>query len=117
MMRHLGDRVDLDGLVADAVEEGREVQVIPARSTKAEALAAFSETLNFPEWFGMNLDALADCLDTFARESEGQGEWELVWDGVAALRRDDPRTFAGIERILDDLQREHPHVHVTVIER
>ena len=117
MMRHLGDQVDLEGLVADAVEEGREVHVIPARSTKAEALEAFSETLNFPEWFGMNLDALADCLDTFARESEGQVEWELVWDGVAALRRDDPRTLTGIEGILDELQQEHPHVHVTVIER
>lgn len=117
MMRRLGDRVDLAGLVADAQGEGREVQVIPARPTKAEALEAFSETLNFPEWFGMNLDALADCLDTFARESEGQGEWELVWDGVAALRRDDPRTLAGIEGILDELQQDHPHVHVTVIDR
>ncbi|MFW5469051.1 barstar family protein [Knoellia sp. CPCC 206435] len=117
MMRHLGARVDLDGLVADAREEGREVQVIPARSTKAEALEAFSATLNFPEWFGMNLDALADCLDTFARESAGQGEWELVWDGVAGLRQDDPRALAGIEGILDELQQDHPHVHVTVIDR
>ena len=116
-MRILGDKVDLDGLVADAVEEGRQVQVVPGRATKQATLEAFSQELNFPEWFGMNLDALADCLDTFARESEGQGEWELVWDGVAALRHDDPRTLAGIESILDELQQAHPHVHVTVIER
>ena len=117
MMRHLGEHVDLEELIANAVEKGREVQLVPARATKGEALEAFSETLNFPEWFGMNLDALADCLDTFARESEGQVEWEIVWDGVAALRRHDPRTFAGMEAVLTELQEAHPHVHVTVIER
>lgn len=117
MMRRLGDRADLEGLVADAREEGRQVQVIPGRPTKAEALEAFSESLSFPEWFGMNLDALADCLDTFARESEGRAEWELVWDGVATLRRCEPGTLASIEAILDELQQEHPHVHVTVIDR
>jgi hypothetical protein len=36
---------------------------------------------------------------------------------VAALRQDDPRALAGIEDILDELQQDHPHVHVTVIDR
>ncbi|EAP96929.1 hypothetical protein JNB_20003 [Janibacter sp. HTCC2649] len=114
-MRVLNDRVDLDGLIADAVEEGRQVQVIPGRATKQATLEAFSQELNFPEWFGMNLDALADCLDTLARESEG--EWEIVWDGIAELRRDDPRAAAGIESILRELNDEHPKVHVTLINR
>ena len=34
-MRVLGDQVDLDGLVADAVEEGRLVQVVQGAPTKA----------------------------------------------------------------------------------
>ncbi len=114
-MRVLNDKVDLAGLIADAVEEGRQVQVIPGRATKQATLESFSETLNFPEWFGMNLDALADCLDTLARESEG--EWEIVWDGIAELRRDDPRAAAGIESILRELNEEHPKVHVTLINR
>lgn len=114
-MRVLGDKVDLEGLVADAVEEGRQVQVVQGRGTKAETLEAFSEALNFPEWFGMNLDALADCLDTLARESEG--EWEIVWDEAAALRRDDPRAATGIESVLAELDEEHPNVHVTIIDR
>jgi RNAse (barnase) inhibitor barstar len=114
-MRYLGDKVDLEGLVADAVEEGREVQVVRAGTTKAESLEAFSEVLNFPAWFGMNLDALADCLDTLARESEG--EWEIVWDGVRRLKEDDPFTLASIQGILGELQESHPQVHVTIIER
>ncbi|CAN7489694.1 barstar family protein [Knoellia sp. LjRoot47] len=114
-MRVLGDRVDLDGLVADAVEEGRQVQVVRGGATKAETLEAFSEALNFPEWFGMNLDALADCLDTLARESEG--EWEIVWDEAAALRRDDPRAATGIESVLAELDEDHPSMHVTIIDR
>ncbi|MFC7491840.1 MULTISPECIES: barstar family protein [unclassified Knoellia] len=114
-MRVLGGQVDLDGLIADAVEEGRQVQVVRGAATKAATLEAFSQELNFPEWFGMNLDALADCLDTLARES--QGEWEIVWDGVAGLRRDDPRAAAGVEDILRELSEEHPRVHVTLIDR
>lgn len=114
-MRILGDKVDLDGLVADAIEEGRQVQVVHGRSTKQATLEAFSQELNFPEWFGMNLDALADCLDTLARES--QGEWEIVWDGVAALRREDPGAATGIESILRELSEEFPRVHVTLIDR
>lgn len=114
-MRVLGDRVDLEGLVADAVEEGRQVQVVGGGATKAETLEAFSEALNFPEWFGLNLDALADCLDTLARESDG--EWEIVWDGAAALRRADPRAASGIEAVLAELDEDHASVHVTIIDR
>lgn len=114
-MRVLNDRVDLEGLIADAVEEGRQVQVVHGRATKAGTLEAFSQELNFPEWFGMNLDALADCLDTLARESEG--EWEIVWDDAADLRRTDPRAASGIEAVLADLDEAHATVHVTIIDR
>lgn len=114
-MRILGDRVDLDGLIADAVEEGRQVQVVHGAATKQATLDAFSDALNFPEWFGVNLDALADCLDTFAREAEG--EWEIVWDDAAALRAADPRAAAGIESVLADVTEDHPRIHMTVINR
>lgn len=114
-MRVLGDRVDLEGLIADAVEEGRQVQVVRGGATKAATLEAFSQELNFPEWFGMNLDALADCLDTLARASTG--DWEIVWDAAAELRRSDPRAATGIESVLAELDKTHPTVHVTIIDR
>ena len=83
--------------------------------TKAAFLDEVGETLGFPDWYGQNFDALADCLDTLARESEG--EWEIVWDRVADLRRDEPRAAASIEAVLRELDEQYPRVHVTVIER
>jgi RNAse (barnase) inhibitor barstar len=35
---------------------------IHAAHDKAELLAALAQSLSFPEWFGGNWDALADCL-------------------------------------------------------
>ena len=78
MIRHLGPHTDVEGLVADAREEGREVHVVVAGPTKEATLAAFAEALDFPAWFGGNLDALADCLGHLARTAEG---------GVGARRR------------------------------
>lgn len=42
------------------------VYEVAAAGSKDEVLAAFAEALDFPEYFGRNLDALADCLHDFA---------------------------------------------------
>ncbi len=115
MIRHLGPRTDVDGLVADALEEGREVHVVNAGPTKEATLAAFAQALDFPAWFGGNLDALADCLGHLARTA--QGEWELVVDGVAELAQDDPFAFAGLSGLLGEVALAHPRFHVTVVDR
>ena len=55
--------------------------------TKAAFLAEVGETLGFPDWYGQNFDALADCLgDVTAGDSEG---WLLLWDGWGPLARHD----------------------------
>ena len=115
MIRHLGPHTDVAGLVADAREEGREVHVVRAGPTKEATLAAFADALDFPAWFGGNLDALADCLGHLARTSDG--EWELVVDGVAELARDDPFAFAGLSGLLGEVALAHPRFHVTVVDR
>ena len=115
MIRHLGPRTDVDGLVADAREEGREVHVVHAGPTKESTLAAFADALEFPAWFGGNLDALADCLGHLARTAEV--EWELVVDGVADLSRDDPFAFAQLSGLLGEVALSHPRFHVTVVDR
>ena len=115
MIRHLGPHTDVDGLVADAREEGREVHVVVAGATKGATLTAFAEALDFPAWFGGNLDALADCLGHLARTAEG--EWELVVDGVADLSRDDPFAFAELSGLLGEVALTHPRFHVTVVDR
>ncbi|MGL5818675.1 MAG: barstar family protein [Phycicoccus sp.] len=115
MIRHLGPRVDLDGLLADAREEGREVRVVRAAGTKAATLVAFADALDLPAWFGGNLDALADCLDQLARDASG--EWELVVDRFAPLARADPRAAAALGDLLAEVAVAHPRFHVTVVER
>lgn len=115
MIRHLGPRADVDGIVADAVAEGREVHVVTAADTKAATLEAFADALDFPAWFGGNLDALADCLHHVARHAEG--EWELVVDGLAALGREDPFVLAELRGVLGEVALAHPRFHVTVVER
>ena len=60
--------------------------------TKAEFLAAVGEALDFPDYYGQNFDALADCLaDVTAGDSEG---WVLLWDGWGPLAREDERAFS-----------------------
>ena len=115
MIRWLGPHTDVEGLVADAREAGREVHVVHAGATKEATLAAFAKALDFPAWFGGNLDALADCLGHLARTTEG--EWELVVDHVAELARDDPFAFAGLSGLLGEVASSHPRFHVTVVDR
>jgi len=60
--------------------------------TKADFLRAAGEALSFPEHYGQNFDALADCLgDVTAGDSEG---WLLLWDGWGPLARHDERAFS-----------------------
>ncbi|MGL5866346.1 MAG: barstar family protein [Dermatophilaceae bacterium] len=115
MIRHLGPRVDLAGLLADARAEGREVAVVRAAGTASGTLDAFAQTLDLPAWFGGNLDALADCLDQFARDAVG--DWELVVDGLAPLTWADPPAADSLRDLLAEVALAHPRFQVTVIDR
>ncbi len=114
-MRRLGPQADLDGLVADAVEEGRHVHVVHAATTKEATLEAFATELDFPSWFGGNLDALADLLRHLA--STSTQEWELVVDDLAVLDREDPRACAALRGLLGEVAHRYPRFHVTTIDR
>ena len=115
MIRTLGPKVDLAGLIADAEAEGREVHLVRAGATKAQTLAAFASALDFPGWFGHNLDALADCLDHLA--SRATQPWELIVDQLATLAAKDHRAYVGISVLLADLAFKHPTWQVTLIDR
>ena len=108
MIRHLRPPVDVDALVADAVARGRVVRLVVAGETKAATLEAFADALDFPGWFGGNLDRLARHDD---------GEAELVVGGVLALQRDDPFAAAQLNGVLGEVALAHPRFHVSVIER
>lgn len=59
--------------------------------TKAEFLAAVGDALDFPDHYGQNFDALADCLADVGRDSAGV---VLLWDGWGTLARADQRAFS-----------------------
>ena len=62
---------------------GDEVSVVPAGETKAESIDLFAEVLDFPDWFGRNLDALADCLHDLAEEPREDGGACVTSSGTA----------------------------------
>lgn len=118
MIRVLGPEVAIAEVVREAQREGGEVSVVPAGSTKAESIDLFAEVLDFPDWFGRNLDALADCLHDYAEEPHEDGRTRhLVWDGVAQLRRDHPEGYADITSVLDEVSNDHDTFVVTVLDR
>ena len=82
--------------VAHAVEHaGRRFGYVDGwtAQTKEEFLTAVADALDFPDHFGRNLDAFADCL----RAVDGT---VLLWDGWSTLARGDAHTFTLVRTIL-----------------
>lgn len=67
-------------------------------STKEETLTLLGSALDFPDYFGRNLDALVDCLRDLGT---GPGT-VLLWDGWGPVAHADPATFAAIVEILQE---------------
>ena len=60
--------------------------------TKKEFLEGIGEAFGFPEHYGRNFDALADCLhDVVAGDSNGT---VLLWDGWGPFARDEEQAFS-----------------------
>lgn len=65
---------------------------------KAEVLEGLGAALSFPDHYGRNLDALADCLrDVGVRDDHGT---VLLWDGWGPFARADRRAFDATLRAL-----------------
>jgi RNAse (barnase) inhibitor barstar len=119
VIRVLGRDTGVAEVVRDAQREGADVLVVPAAADRRGSLERFAEVLRLPDWFGHNLDALADCLHDLAETppaEEATGR-HLVWDGTAELHGADPEAFEGICSVLEDVAEEHAAFTVTVIDR
>ncbi|MBM6402539.1 barstar family protein [Phycicoccus sonneratiae] len=112
----LGPATDLGALVRRLRGQGA-VHVVPAGVDKAETLARFGEALHFPDWYGLNYDALFDCLLQHVHDAAGGAPVHLVWDGVTALREAHPEVYEMVRRILGDAEDEKPRLRVTVVDR
>jgi RNAse (barnase) inhibitor barstar len=98
------DTWTIDELRDQATDAGRRSLMVPAADSKREVLAAFGEALQFPEHYGVNLDALNDALHDFADAISDNGEDPLtvIWQVPAAFRSD--RSFGIICEILQDAE-------------
>jgi RNAse (barnase) inhibitor barstar len=76
------------------VVDGREIR------TKAAMLDALAKALNFPAYFGHNLDALNDLVNDLP-----PGEHTLLWQSPDVLRKADPDAYEQIVDILKHADR------------
>lgn len=65
-------------------------------TTKHDLLASFAKALSFDDYFGMNLDALADSLTELDPELRAA----IIWDDAASFASADPRAFTAVRHIL-----------------
>ena len=88
--------------MADA---GRRSVVVPPADSKRAVLETFGEVLDFPEHYGVNLDALNDSLHDFADSISANGSTPVtvLWLVAAPFRAD--RSFGIMCEILQDAER------------
>lgn len=79
----------------DLVEPGDFVAILPrGLDTKDKLLNALAETLQFPDYFGFNWDALNDCLKDF--HWLGQRRILLIHEDPTLLTREDLAVYIDI---------------------
>lgn len=66
---------------------------------------AFAEALEFPAWYGNNLDALHDCLTSLTEETE------IILTDFSSL----PGFANGFRRVLLDSAEENTKLNVTLL--
>jgi RNAse (barnase) inhibitor barstar len=102
-------------IIEAMTRSGFEVSVLDGEkiTSMRELLVGIGEALGFPEYYGANWDALADCLGDMARP--GTAQQAIVWKRSDALLRHDLRGFVrSVAVLLDSARgmssyvREHP---------
>lgn len=76
--------------------EGWTVHTLVADGDRHGVLAAIGRSLDLPDWYGANLDALWDCLHDLERPTA------LVWHGWHEMLRSHPGDFAKVLLVLTD---------------
>lgn len=79
-------------------------------TTRDAVLAALGEALGFPDYFGRNLDALADCLGDLDEPIR------LEWSGWQDLQATDATGFGRVLLVLDDRAEEPPAFSVWLVD-
>ena len=91
--------LDASRALADARERGAVAHRVGLMASKVEALDAIGAALNFPTWYGRNLDALYDCLVDLSWQPPGKHV--LIWADHRCLEAADPDGYRAILAVLD----------------
>ena len=97
MVRHVPDA---DRALAHARACGAATHVLGPVTSMAEALDAIGAAMNFPAWYGRNLDALYDCLVDLSWQPPG--EHVLIWTGYHEFEAVDPDGYRAVVSVLDE---------------
>ncbi|QWT47480.1 barstar family protein [Azospira inquinata] len=91
----------LDALIAQARQQGWQIFHLALQDARLDhALVALGRSLAFPEWYGANLDALADCLGDLSWLPETG--LVLCLTGGAAMAREAPQDWLALQEVLQD---------------
>ena len=74
-------------------------------SSPAEIHDVLARELNFPEWYGSNLDALHDCLTALCEETR------IIFLHFPSL----PFRSAGLLRVLRDSENENDKLEISLL--
>jgi RNAse (barnase) inhibitor barstar len=98
--------------IEDLAKQGYQIVRIDAAApeTERDFLGAIGTALDFPDYYGHNLDALNDCLRDVVRKAYG---WRpdatglaIVFTGYEAARARWPRTAQRVLEIIDEHSRD-----------
>lgn len=79
-------------------------------TTRDEVLVRLGEALEFPDYYGRNLDALADCLRDVNEPTR------LEWSGWQDLQASDATSFGRVMLVLDDRADVAPEFTVFLVD-
>lgn len=94
---HLVDPVsasDSASLAGSWREDGWQVVDMVGGQDLTDVLRGFGTALSFPDWYGVNLDALEDCL------ADVTGATVVLWSGWQGFHRDHPRDWEKLLAVL-----------------
>lgn len=84
----------IDDLSQQLGQRGWHVGVVSGGTSLREALDALGAALDFPDYYGRNLDALEDCLRDVERPTA------LLWAGWEPLAVHAPDAWAALQAVL-----------------
>lgn len=104
MKIYSADTWTLGELREQVSDAGRRTILVPPADTRKAVLEVFGQVLDFPEYYGVNLDALNDSLHDFADSvaDDDQPPVTMIWQVPAAYRSD--RSFGVVCEILQDTE-------------